>query len=64
MTTTMGSTMGTLGTETSLPVENDAIGAESKDPDTEAEDVLHKVFGQHLEVSRLSLRQVRKPSWR
>jgi hypothetical protein len=45
MTTTMGSTMGTLGTETSLPVENDAIGAESKDPDTEAEDVLHKVFG-------------------
>lgn len=52
MGSTMSSTMAVLGTETSLPVENDAVGAESIDSNGEAEeDVLHKVFGQHLEVS-------------
>jgi hypothetical protein len=56
----MGPTMGTPGTETSLPVENDAVKAKSIDSNGEAEeDVLHKVFGQHLEVSRLCLRHTR-----
>ena len=54
----MGSTMGTPGTETSLPVYDDAVGAESIESNGEAEDVLHKVFGQHLEVSRLRLCRV------
>jgi hypothetical protein len=62
--TTMRTTMGTLGTETSLPVEDDAVKAESIDSNGQAEDVLHKVFGQHLEVSRLRLRQVRNPNRR
>lgn len=62
---TTGSTMGTLGTETSRQEEGDSVQAEAIYSNGEAEeDVLHKVFGQHLEVSRLRLRQVKNPSWR
>jgi hypothetical protein len=61
MGSTMGSTTAILGTGTSRQEEEASVRAESTESNGEAEeDVLHKVFGQHLEVSRLHPLHIRR----